>query len=198
MLPWSNGTAQASAPLALTAATPSATPVTEPQRKVPIGGPFKLLASGGRTVTDEDFRGRYMLVFFGFTFCPDICPTKLDEIARTLQALGEDAKQVAPLFISVDPERDTPETIGDYVASFDTRITGLTGTPDDIFNVAKAYKAYYQKVALDDQGTYTMDHSALTYLMGRDGTFRKLFRPDETPEQVAEIIRQVMAEDKGS
>lgn len=166
-------------------------------RARPIGGPFTLAGSGGAQVSDASFRGCYMVVFFGFTHCPDVCPAKLEEIARTLEALGPAAGRVAPVFISVDPERDTPDLAADYAAYFDRRIVGLSGTPDQVFEVAKAYRAYYQRVDLED-GSYVVDHSALVYLMGPDGAFREIFRPDETPDAMAAKIAAIIEQETGS
>ncbi|MBI1238898.1 MAG: redoxin domain-containing protein [Alphaproteobacteria bacterium] len=180
--------------LGLTLLLPAGAPPQAPtaaSAPVPIGGPFTLVGGDGLTVTDADFRGRFMLVFFGFTHCPDVCPTALEEMGRTLETLGEDSKRVTPVFISVDPERDTPDMVQDYVAFFDTRIVGLTGSDAQIDAVAKAYKVYHEKVEIE--GGYTVDHTALTYLMGPDGTFRQLFRPQETPEERAKAIKAAIA-----
>lgn len=137
-----------------------------------VGGPFTLTDHRGKRVSDADFRGRYMLVFFGFTFCPDVCPTALQVSAAALDKLGPKAERVAPVFISVDPERDTPEAMARYVESFHPRLVGLTGSAEEIAAVAKSYRVYYRK-AKDDKSAagYTMDHSSIVYLMGPDGKF---------------------------
>ncbi len=165
--------------------------------KALIGGPFELVDGSGRTVTDKDFRGKYLLVFFGFTHCPDVCPTALSEIALTLDALGEVADKVQPLFISVDPERDTPELMGEYVAQFHPRIMGLTGSPDQVADVAKAYRVYYKKSIPEEEigkedPFYVMDHSAITYLMSPDGDFLKHFSHGTAPDEMAAAIRDVV------
>lgn len=157
---------------------------------VALGGPFSLTDHTGRAVTDRDFRGKSLLVFFGFTQCPDVCPTELQVVAEVLEKLGPRAGQVAPLFVTVDPERDTPAVLAQYVALFDPRITGLTGTPEQIAQMARAYHVFYAKVTPPGASTYTMDHSALLYLMGPDGGFRAVFRHG-TP--AAEIARAVTA-----
>ena len=140
--------------------------------KALVGGPFSLVDHTGRRVTDQDFRGRYMLVFFGFTNCPDICPTGLQVATAALESIGTKADRVTPVFVTVDPKRDTPEKLADYVGSFHPRLVGLTGTEDEIQAAAKAYRVYFKKVA-DGAGPddYTMDHTSIMYLMGPDGSF---------------------------
>lgn len=156
-----------------------------------VGGPFTLTDQTGKTVTDADFRGEYMLIYFGFTFCPDVCPTELQAMSGALQQLGAKAGKVRPIFVTIDPERDTPEVLAGYVKQFDPRLIGLTGTPEEIAAIAKAYRVYYEKVveegatAADD---YTMDHSSVAYLMGPDGKFLTFFPPGASPEQMAEKI----------
>ena len=144
---------------------------------VQVGGPFALVDHTGRPVTDATWRGRWMLVYFGYTYCPDVCPTELQTIAAALDALGKQAAQVAPIFITIDPERDTPGHLAEYVKLFDDRLVGLTGTPEQIAAVARAYRVYYAKVTPNDSAGYLMDHSSFLYLMGPDGTLRALFRP---------------------
>ncbi len=146
-----------------------------------IGGPFRLTDQDGRTVTEQDFRGRPLLVFFGFTHCPDVCPTTLFEISEIMRSLGPDADRLHALFITVDPERDTPAALKDYLSSFDRHLTAATGDPAAIAAVAKAYRVYFKKVPLDDGG-YTMDHTAIVYLMDKNGRFVSPFslkRPQE-------------------
>ena len=143
-----------------------------------VGGPFTLTDHNGRRVTDADFRGKYMLIMFGFTYCPDICPSGLQVMSAALDQLGAKADKIVPVFISVDPERDTPEQLAQYVQSFHPRLVGLTGTAEEIAAAAKAYRVYYKKVA-DAKSTagFTYDHSALIYLMGPDGAYVTHFTP---------------------
>ena len=156
-----------------------------------IGGPFRLTDQDGRPMTDQDLKGRPFLVFFGYTHCPDICPTTLFEISETLRALGPDADRARALFITVDPERDTPAVMKDYLSNFDPHVEGLTGDPGQIAAVAKAYRAYYKKVPLDD-GDYTMDHMAIVYLMDKDGRFVSTFSLKRTAEAAAADLRRYM------
>ena len=137
-----------------------------------VGGPFSLIDQTGRRVTDKDFRGRFMLVYFGFTFCPDVCPAGLQLMAAAIDALGPRADRITPVFITVDPERDTPEQLARYVTSFHPRLVGLTGTTAEIQAVARAYRVYYQKVK-DERSSapYTMDHTSIIYLMDPQGRF---------------------------
>jgi protein SCO1/2 len=156
---------------------------------VQVGGPFTLVDQTGRTVTDATWRGRWMLIYFGYTYCPDVCPTELQTVAGALDALGKQAAAVAPIFITVDPERDTPDHMAEYVKLFDDRLIGLTGTPQQIAAVARAYRVYYAKVTPKDSTTYLMDHSSFLYLMGPDGTLRALFRSGMSAQDIAEAIR---------
>jgi protein SCO1/2 len=158
-----------------------------------IGGPFTLTDQSGKTVTDADFKGKYMLVYFGFTFCPDVCPTELQVMAGAMEKLGDKAEKVQPVFVTVDPERDTPEALAKYVKQFDPRLMGLTGTAEQIAHVAKEYRVFYEKVKDDDgSGDYTMDHSSVVYLMGPDGGFLTFFPPATSPDQMAEKIGSLM------
>lgn len=161
----------------------------ETTRPSSVGGPFRLLDHNGRVVTDANFKGHPFLVFFGFTHCPDICPTALFEMSEVLKRLGLDADKTAALFISVDPERDTPEKLKDYVSSFHPRIFGLTGTPAEIEAVAKAYRAYAKKVPLEGGG-YTIDHSAIVYLMDKEGRFVAPFNLKRSAEQAAADLKR--------
>jgi protein SCO1/2 len=156
-----------------------------------IGGPFSLLDQDGRTVTDQDLRGRPFLVFFGFTHCPDVCPTALFEISEVLGKLGSDAQRVSALFVTVDPERDTPAQMKDYLSSFNPRLVGLTGDPVAIAAVAKEYRVYVKKVPLD-HGDYTMDHTALVYLMDKDGRFVAPFNLKRSTEDAAADLRRYL------
>jgi protein SCO1 len=155
-----------------------------------IGGPFTLTDQDGKKVTDADYAGQWKLVFFGFTSCPDVCPTTLSRISLTLKALGPLGDKLHPLFITVDPERDTPDVMKSYTEAFDQRITGLTGTPAEIDAVAKAYRAFYQKVPQGND--YTMDHSTLIYVMRPDGKFEMPLRADDTPTEMAEKLKPLL------
>jgi protein SCO1/2 len=140
--------------------------------KALVGGPFALVDPTGKTVTDQDFRGRYMLIFFGFTHCPDICPAELQVMASAMDQLGPKATKVVPIFITLDPERDTPEAVGAYVKNFGPNIVGLTGSMEAVAAAAKAYRVSFSKFQDQDSGkNYTIDHSALAYLMGTDGEY---------------------------
>jgi protein SCO1 len=156
-----------------------------------IGGAFVLETGGGHKISDRDLLGAPFLVFFGYTHCPDVCPTTLSQLAEILRALGPDAK-IKALFITVDPERDTPQLMQDYVASFDPRIIGLSGDRAAIDKVMAAYRVYARK-APDKDGGYSMDHSALVYLMGGDGQFLHAFNIERPPEQAAAELRAVIA-----
>ena len=146
--------------------------------KALVGGPFSLTDSTGKRVTDQDYRGRDMLVFFGFTSCPDICPAGLQLISAALDKLGPGADRITPIFITIDPERDTPEKLAAYVKNFDPRLVGLTGTPDEIAAVAKAYRVYYKKVPNKDvPSDYSMDHTGFIYLMDANGDYITHFTP---------------------
>jgi protein SCO1/2 len=161
--------------------------------KALVGGPFSLVDDTGKRVTDTDYRGRYMLVFFGFTSCPDICPAGLQLMTAVLENLGPKAKRVAPIFISVDPQRDTPPKLAQYVKNFDPRLIGLTGTPEDIAAVTKAYKVYYKKVPNDAApDDYGMDHTAIIYLMDPDGAFVTHFTPTTTVEDMTAKLDKVL------
>ena len=154
-----------------------------------IGGPFSLTDQEGRTATDRDFRGRPFLVFFGFTHCPDVCPTTLFDVSEIMRLLGPDAERVGAAFITVDPERDTPAALKDYLSSFDPRLKGLTGDTDAIAAVAKAYRVYFKKVPLD-AGGYTMDHTAIVYLMDKQGRFVSPFSLKRTTEAAVADLRK--------
>jgi protein SCO1 len=154
-----------------------------------IGGPFQLTDQSGATVTDKSLQGRPTLIFFGFTHCPDVCPTSLFEISEVLRAMGPDADRVNAYFISVDPERDTPTAMKDYLSSFDPHLKGLTGDPEVMAKVTAEYRVYAKKVPLKD-GDYTMDHTALVYLMDRDGHFVSPFNLKQPPEQAAAELKK--------
>jgi protein SCO1/2 len=156
-----------------------------------IGGPFQLTDQSGQTVTEKSMQGHPTLIFFGFTHCPDVCPTSLFEISEVLRAMGKDADRVNAYFISVDPERDTAEAMKDYLSSFDPHLKGLTGNPDQVAKVISAYRVYAKKVPLKD-GDYTMDHTALIYLMDRDGKFISPFNLKRPPEQAAADLKHYL------
>jgi protein SCO1/2 len=159
---------------------------------VAIGGPFTLTDHTGRQVTDQTFRGRPMLVFFGFTHCPDICPTGLQAMAEVLDILGPGATRLAPLFITVDPVRDSPATLAPYVALFHERLVGLSGTEAEIAAVARAYRVYHARVQPPGASDYLVDHSSFTYLIGPDGSFRALFRHGTPPEEIARAVAALL------
>jgi protein SCO1/2 len=156
-----------------------------------VGGPFKLTDHNGQPISDQDLKGRPFLVFFGFTHCPDVCPTTLFDVSEVLRALGPEGRGVRALFITVDPERDTPEKLKDYLASFDSRIIGVTGDPQAIAAVEKAYRVYAKKVPLDGGG-YTMDHTALVYLMDKEGRFVAPFNLKRRPQEAAADLRRYL------
>jgi protein SCO1/2 len=161
---------------------------------VTIGGPFTLTSPDGTTVTDQTYRGKWLLVYFGFTSCPDSCPTALLEIAVALEKLGPDADKLQPLFITVDPRRDTPDVMGTYTQSFDSRIVGLTGTRQQIAAVAQEYGVYYApRNSGPGAGDYVMDHSTYLYLMDAEGKFVRGFDADTPSERIAEVVRGAMA-----
>src|SRR5215831_598939 len=156
-----------------------------------IGGPFKLIDQNGNSITDADIKGRPFLVFFGYTHCPDVCPTTLFDVSEVLRSLGPDADRTGALFITVDPERDTPAALKEYLASFDPHMRGLTGDADALAAVAKGYRVYYKKVPLDG-GDYTMDHTAIVYLMDKDGRFVSPFSLKRKPEVAAAELRKYL------
>jgi cytochrome oxidase Cu insertion factor (SCO1/SenC/PrrC family) len=160
----------------------------------PVGGPFQLTDQSGKVRSERDFRGHLMLVYFGFTTCPDICPTDLQAIGLAMDKLGSDGGDVQPLFITLDPERDTREHLADYVTMFHPRLLGLTGTAEAVQNAADAYRVYYKRVDFDKgDGYYTVDHSAFIYLMDRDGKYLGFFPPGTPAEKMVEMIRPHLA-----
>lgn len=167
-----------------------ARPVQAAGAPIDVGGPFNLVDHTGRRVTDADFRGRPMLVFFGFTHCPEVCPTTLLDITNQLKALGPEAERLQVLFITVDPERDTPAQLALYLQSFDPRIVGLSGTVDEVEAAVKAYKAYARKIPTED--SYTMDHTASVYVMDAAGRFRTLIDYHEEAQAAQAKIRLVL------
>ncbi len=178
--------------------------------KALVGGPFELVTHTGKTVTDRDFRGRFMLVYFGYTFCPDVCPNDLSLITQALEELGEDAKKIVPLFITIDPERDTVAQMAEYVRNFHASLIGLTGTPAQIKQAARAYRVYYARppartaskqeatgeptadTPAKTDGDYIMDHSAITFLMGPDGRYLAHFAQGTAPDVMARRLRALI------
>lgn len=159
---------------------------------VEIGGPFSLTDHTGRQVTEQDYLGAFTLVFFGYTFCPDVCPTELGDIALALDELGTDAVAVTPVMITIDPERDTPAVLAEYVPLFHERLVGLTGTPEQIKQVADKYRIFYKRVEDPAYNYYLMDHTSFTYLLDPQGNVAALLRYGTPPEEMASIIRQHM------
>ena len=159
---------------------------------VQVGGPFSLTDQSGRRVTEKDFAGRLLLVNFGYTYCPDVCPTELAAMTAAIDQLGDAAKRVQPLFITIDPTRDTVAQLALYHQNFHPSFAMLTGSEDEIARAARAYRVYYKKADSQSATEYLMDHSALVYLMGPDGRFLTHFTPQTTPEQMAaEILKQL-------
>jgi len=156
-----------------------------------IGGPFNLTDQNGNTITERDLKGRPSLVFFGFTHCPEVCPTTLFDISEVLNKLGPDAAKVNAIFITVDPERDSPAVLKDYLASFNPRLVGVGGDAEELAKVAKESRVYYKKVPLKD-GDYTMDHTAIVYLMDKNGQFVAPFSLKRKPEEAATELRRYL------
>ena len=168
-------------------------PMVETTGKGLIGGPFTLVDQTGRTVTDQDFRGRYMLVFFGFTHCPDVCPAELQVMSASLDELGPKAEQVVPIFITLDPERDTPAAMGAFVKNFGSRFVGLTGSPEAIAAAAEAYGVAYAWIQEDtSKPDYSIDHSGLVYLMGKDGEYITQFTYGTPAAKMTETLRRYL------
>ena len=161
-----------------------------------VGGPFNLIDQNGKKRTDTEFHGKLLIVYFGYTTCPDVCPADLMQIGLAIDKLGAPGNEVQPIFISVDPERDTPDVLAKYVPVFHQRLIGLTGTPQQIRSVADAYKAYYAKYVPEGGGVYLIDHTGFTYLMGRSGEYLGFFPPGTSADRMAEIVRQHLADPK--
>jgi protein SCO1/2 len=155
-----------------------------------IGGPFTLVDHRGVTVTDQTYRGKWLMIFFGFTFCPDVCPTTLNEFAEALNALGPAATRVQPLFITVDPDRDTPDVLRDYIEAFDSRIVGLTGRPEQIAAVAKAYHAFYRRAGKGPD--YRVDHTGTIYIVDPNGRFNSRLRHDTPGTEMAAHLKKLL------
>jgi cytochrome oxidase Cu insertion factor (SCO1/SenC/PrrC family) len=155
-----------------------------------IGGPFSLVDHNGKRVTEKDFAGKYMLVFFGYTYCPDVCPSTLQVMSAALDTLGSEADRITPVFVTIDPERDTVEVLKSYVANFHPRLVGLTGTPDEIAAMAKSWRVYYQKPKAEEgKKDYLMDHSTFLYLMGPDGKYVRHFEYGTDTNAFANSLR---------
>ena len=158
----------------------------------PIGGPFTLTDDTGATVTEKTLAGKPYAMYFGYTFCPDVCPTTLFDLSRWIKKLGPDADKLNYVFVTVDPERDTVKSMHAYLSSFDKHIRGYTGTPAQIAQIAKAYRVYYKKVPTDD-GSYTMDHSAIIYLMGPDNKFVTIIAYQEADASAIAKLKNLAA-----
>ena len=157
-----------------------------------IGGPFQLIDQNGKPVSDVELKGKWQLVFFGYTHCPDTCPTALNEISLALDQLGKKRQDVEVVFITVDPDRDTPDVLKSYVQSFDAPIIALTGSPEAIKQAAKAYRVFYAKHPRPD-GDYDMDHSAVIYVMNPEGRFTATFTPDSTADAIAQRLQKLIS-----
>jgi protein SCO1/2 len=160
---------------------------------ISIGGPFTLQDGSGKPVTDRDFRGKYMLVYFGYTFCPDVCPTTLNAVADAMDKLGPASSRIQPVFITVDPKRDTPQVVKQYAAAFGPRIVGLTGTAEQIAQAAKEYRVYYAEHRTGSgPNDYSMDHSSVLYLMNPEGAFVAPVRADQSGDEIAANLKKLM------
>jgi cytochrome oxidase Cu insertion factor (SCO1/SenC/PrrC family) len=158
-----------------------------------VGGPFTMVKHTGETVTDQSYKGKYTLLFFGFTYCPQICPAELQVMTAALDMLGPKANDITPIFVSIDPERDTPEQLASYLSNFHKSFVGLTGSPQQVADMAKAYRVFYSKVEnKDDPAAYMMDHSTLIFLMDQQGAFRKHFTYATDPAELAKGITQAI------
>lgn len=179
--------------IALGIASTAFEPTARAANAVTIGGPFALRAPDGTTVTERTYRGKWLLVYFGYTSCPEICPTTLFDIAAALNHLGSEAANLQPVFVTLDPERDTPAVMGDYVRSFDPRIVGLSGDPQQIDAASQAYGAYAARhETRPGAGDYLVDHSNYIYLMSPQGSFVRAFDSDWSGEAIASALREVM------
>jgi len=165
-----------------------------PERGRPsVGGPFELIDGDGRKVTERNFRGRHMLVYFGFTFCPDVCPTTLFNASAALEEIGPAlASKVRLVFVSIDPERDTPEVVKDYAAHFHPDTVGLTGTPEQVAAAARAFRIYYRKAAPEEDGGYLVDHSSILFLMDGEGRYVTHFGHEATADDMAAALKRLL------
>ena len=181
-----------SAPIAANEpAEPSATELIEGllSGRAPVGGPFELTDQTGRRRTDADFQGKLVVLYFGYTYCPDVCPTELQSISLALDKLGAAADAVQPLFVTVDPERDTPARLADFVSSFHPRLIGLTGSPAEIRKTAVAYRTFFAKSSVTTADHYAVDHTGFVYLVGKDGRYLGFLPPGLAPDAIADAIR---------
>jgi cytochrome oxidase Cu insertion factor (SCO1/SenC/PrrC family) len=160
--------------------------------KAAVGGPFTLMDQHGSARSLADFRGKLVLLYFGYTFCPDVCPTDLLAIGRLIEALGRDGDAVQPVFVTLDPERDTQAIIGDYAAAFHPRFVALRGSEQETRRIATAYKVYYEKVTLPGSGTYVIDHTAFIFMLDREGRYVAFFPPGTTVERMAVMVREAL------
>jgi protein SCO1/2 len=158
--------------------------------KGPVGGPFTLTDPDGRRKSLADFRGKLVLLYFGFTYCPDVCPTDLMSVGNVIRSLGPEGNELQPVFVTLDPERDTPEVLRVYAASFHPRFVSLRGTEDEIRRVAASYKVFFEKVRPPGTNTYFIDHSAYVFLLDREGRFITLFPPGTPQERMAVMVRE--------
>ena len=156
-----------------------------------VGGPFTLTDQNGRRVSDADFRGKLMLVYFGYTFCPDVCPTELLDMSQAIDALGKDGDKVQPIFITVDPDRDTQTALKEFLVNFHPRMLGLTGAPEQVQTAAKAYRVYFAK-AKGAERDYLVDHTSIVYLMDREGKYLTHFGPNVRGDAMAAAIRKFL------
>ena len=158
-----------------------------------VGGPFRLIDHNGKTVTDADFRGRYMLIYFGYSFCPDVCPTTLAVMAQALEKLGGKSQRIVPILITIDPERDTPQVLAEYMKAFGPTFVGLTGSEAAIKDAEKKYRVYAAKKPFDSskggEGNYGVDHSSVLYLMGPDGRLVNFYDEAVSPDDLAKDLR---------
>ena len=172
----------------------SAEPVVFTQNIPAISGAFRLIDTSGNIRTNADFRGQYMLIYFGFTYCPDICPLSLQVMSDALALLNaSEAAQITPIFITVDPSRDTPDAMAAYIAHFHPQFVGLSGDAIQIAEAARNFKVFYQKISLDDTANYLVDHSSIYYLMDTDGAFIKHFNHAATPAIMAKALAAILA-----
>jgi protein SCO1/2 len=157
-----------------------------------FGGPFTLVDDNGAPVTEKALAGKPYVMYFGYTYCPEVCPTTLFDLSRWIKALGPDARKLNYVFVTVDPERDTPKLMHAYLSSFDRRIRGYTGTPEQIAKIAQEYRVYYKKIPTSD-GSYVMDHSSIIYLMGSDEKLVSMIQYQETDDSALAKLRNLMA-----
>ncbi len=162
-----------------------------------IGGAFELVDQNGRPFTEKDLKGKYSLIYFGYTYCPDVCPTELQTMTQALEMLGPLAGKIRPVMISVDPERDTPEVLKEYLTNFYPGFVGLTGTPDQVRKAGRAYRVFYRRTDEKSASDYLMDHSSIVYLMDPEGRYLKHFAYGTSPEKMAEGIRKAIEKYEG-